>query len=317
MTSTRWRAILALVLTFGLASAAAACGDDDDAATDDTTDAVEAIDGPTIRLAPQDFPEAVTLTEIYGQYLEAKGFDIDLQAPNGFRTEVYPDLESGDLDMIIDFTGSAARYLNPEVENTTSEDETYANLEAALEPIGLVAFEHAPAEDRNALVVLKTFADEHDLTTISDLADVEGGVTLGALEDCRERPDCKLGYENPEYYGLTFNGFTALEYGPPLTEALEAGVIQAAQYSSAAPQIASGNFVVLEDDKALLSRDNIVPVLRSEIADAYGDALRDAIDELSAQLTTEVLIDLNIKTDIDKEEPADVATAWLEDEGLI
>ena len=35
------------------------------------------------------------------------------------------------------------------------------------------------------------------------------------------------------------------------------------------------------------------------------------IDELSALLTTEDLIGWNVATDIDKEEPADVATAWL------
>ena len=59
-------------------------------------DTPEAVDGPTIRFAPQDFAEAKTLTEVYAQYLEAKGFDVDIQAANGFRDQVYPALEAGD-----------------------------------------------------------------------------------------------------------------------------------------------------------------------------------------------------------------------------
>jgi osmoprotectant transport system substrate-binding protein len=74
---------------------------------------------------------------------------------------------------------------------------------------------------------------------------------------------------------------------------------------------------VLTDDKGLLSADNIVPVVRSEVAAAYGEALLTALDDLSALLTTEDLIEWNVATDIDHEEPADVATAWLEEKGLI
>jgi osmoprotectant transport system substrate-binding protein len=314
MTRTRWKGGLALLLSLGLMAALTACGDDDDSTSDEGT--AETIEGPTIRIAPQNFPEAMTLTEIYAQYLEAKGFDIDLQPPNGFRPQVYPALQEDRLDLIVDFTGSAARYLDPETPHTVDTEETYTNLTAALAPIDLVAGQHAPAEDRNALVVLKTYADENGLEKISDLAKIEGGVVLGALEDCRERPDCKLGYESPDYYGLTFKDFIPTDYGA-LTAALESGAIHVAQYSSAAPQIASGKFVVLDDDKALLSRDNVVPVLRKEIADAYGTELLAALDDLSILLTTEDLIELNIATDIDKEEPADVAAAWLEEKGLL
>jgi len=316
MTKTRWRALLALFLTFGLATAAAACGDDDDADTGTGPDETpEAVDGPTIRIAPQDFAEAKTLTEVYGQYLQARGFDVEIQAPNGFRDQVYPALENGDLDLIIDYTGSAAGYLDPEAARTADPDGAHDALNTALEPLELEAFDYSPAEDKNALVALVSWAEDNGVTKISDLAS-RGAVKLGGAEDCRERVDCLIGYSDPAIYGLTVD-FTALEYGPALTEALDAGVIEVAQYQTTAPQIASGSFVVLEDDKGLLSADNIVPVLRSELVDAYGEELRDAIDELSALLTTDDLIAWNVRTDIDKEEPADVATAWLRDKGLI
>ena len=313
MTRAPWRRALALTLALGLAVSAAACGDDDDEGSGDQD--VEAVEGPTIRIAPQDFAEAKTLTEVYAQYLEAKGFDVDVQAPNGFRDQVYPALEGDDLDLIIDYTGSAARFLNPEVDSSADSDATHAALLLELSGRGLQAAQYSPAEDKNALVALKTFSDEQQLVNISDLAKL-GTVKLGGAEDCREREDCYLGYTDPAVYGLTVE-FTALEYGPALTEALEAGVIQVAQYQTTAPQIASGDFIVLTDDKGLLSADNIVPVLRSDIAEEYDGELVAALDDLSALLTTEDLIEWNVQTDIDHEEPADVATAWLEEKGLI
>lgn len=308
----RRRTALAAVLAFGLTAALAACGGDDSDADDQT---IEAIDGPTIRIAPQDFAEAKTLTEVYAQYLESQGFKVDLQAPNGFRDRVYPDLEADDLDMIIDYTGSAAGFLDPDAPKSSDPDASFATLQAALATRDLVAFDYAEAEDANALVVLKSFADEHGLRTISDLAKL-GTVKLGGAEDCRNRPDCLVGYQDPAKYGLTIE-FTALEYGPALTEGLSAGAIQAAQYQTTAPQLATGEFVALEDDKGLFSADNIVPVLRVEVAEAYGDQLREAIDTITNLLTTDDLIAWNVRTDIEKDEPDDVAEDWLEAKGLI
>jgi osmoprotectant transport system substrate-binding protein len=311
-TTHRWRAPLALALALSLTGAA--CSDDDEPTETGGSDTTEAVDGSTIRFAPQDFAESKTLTEVYAQYLTANGFDVEVQPASGFRTEVYPGLAEDSLDIIIDYTGSATRFLDEEFTPSPDPDATYEALIAVLETNDLVAYDYSEAADANALVALKSWADDNGVTTISDLAGVEG-VKLGANEDCRERADCLLGYQ--DVYGLDLSDFTALEYGPPLTEALKAGEVQVAQYQTTAPQLATGEFVVLEDDKGIFSADNIVPVIRKERADEYGDALADALNELSALITTEDLIAWNVSTDIDKEESKDVATAWLEEKGLL
>jgi osmoprotectant transport system substrate-binding protein len=312
MTHPRWRAPLAAFLALGLAFAAAACGDDSSSSTDTTASGGGE---PTIRIAPQDFAESKTLTEVYAQYLEAEGFDVDLQAASGFRDQVYPALENDKLDLIIDYTGSAAGFFNKDAARKADADAAFAGLQTELAGKDLVAYDYSEAEDANALVVLKSLADEKGLATISDLSKL-GTVKLGGAEDCRNRTDCLKGYTDPAIYGLTIE-FTALEYGPALTTALEENAVQAAQYQTTAPQLATGKFIALEDDKGLLSADNIVPVLRKELADAYGKKLHDAIDTISTLLTTEDLIAWNVSTDIDKDEPADVATAWLTEKGLI
>ena len=315
-TRTRWRAPLLLLAVFALLLGA--CGDDSednangpDTGTGDTPPA----SSETLRLRPQDFAESVTLTEVYGQFLESKGYTVEIQNPDGaFREGVYPALAQDEADIVIDYTGSAATYFDPEGTPSPDEDETYSRLTEALGAEDLEAAAYSPSEDKNALVVLKSFADENDLTKISDLSAVQDEVVFGGSAQCIEKAECLLGYQNPDFYGLEFKEVKTLEYGPPLAAGLESGDIQAAQYQTTAPEIESGNFVILEDDKGLLPADNIVPILTADISDP---ALIEALDELSEQLTTEDLIGWNVATDIDKEEPTDVATAWLEDKGLL
>lgn len=313
---SRWRAPLLLlaVLALGLA----ACGENksnDDGGGNGGGGGGGGGGGETLRLRPQDFAESGTLTEVYAQFLTAKGFDTEVQKPDGaFREGVYPALKSGKADIVIDYTGSAATFLDPDGKPSPEEDATYERLTEALEPDKLEAAAYSPAEDKNALVVLKSFADENGLTKISDLSKVQDEVVFGGSAQCIEREDCLLGYQSDEFYGLKFKDVKTLEYGPPLAAGLESGDIQAAQYQTTAPEIDSGKFVVLEDDKGQLSADNIVPILRSSVSD---EKLIAALDELSKELTTEDLIGWNVATDIDKEEPTDVATAWLEDKGLI
>jgi osmoprotectant transport system substrate-binding protein len=75
--------------------------------------------------------------------------------------------------------------------------------------------------------------------------------------------------------------------------------------------------VLLEDDKKLQSADNVTPVLSTEIVAAYGKEMTDLVDAVSAQLTTEILTDLNRQTDIDQKDPDDVAMSWLQSNNLV
>ena len=75
--------------------------------------------------------------------------------------------------------------------------------------------------------------------------------------------------------------------------------------------------MVLEDDKDILSADNVVPVFRERTGRCLRHGLLTALDSVSDLLTTQDLLDFAIATDIGKEEPADVAAEWLGPKGLI
>ncbi len=305
--------VIALLVALGLVMAA--CSSSKTSGSDSGSSS-----GTALRIVPAQVPEDITLTQVYGQYLKAKGYKVDIQPPAGQREDLYPKLDKGDIDLLIDYAGSATTFLDKNSTSSPDSAKTYANLQAALKSskTPAEALDYAKnAEDKNALVVLKTFADKNKLKKISDLKAVEGQVVLGGSAQCPDRADCLKGYEDPAKYGLKFKSFKPLEYGPPLAAALKSGDVQAAQYQTTAPEIGTGDLVALVDDKGMLSADNIVPVLATKASKAFGSKLTQDINALTAKLTTKDITAWNKSTDIDKQEPADVAKKWLQDKGLL
>ncbi|MBX3312842.1 MAG: ABC transporter substrate-binding protein [Actinobacteria bacterium] len=305
------RAIAALAVASVLLLGA--CGSDSDGGSSDgsSSDGSSA-SAATIKIGSQKFSESETLAEVYAQFLKAKGFDIQVEAPIADRTQLFAAMDKGSVDLELDYTGSAVTELGGTA--SSDADATYADLEKALADKGWVAADQSEAADANALVALTSWADENHVTKISDLADLDGPLTLGGAPECADREDCLAGYNGPTYdLGLEF---VQVAYGPALVTALQSGDIDVAQYGSTAPEIAEGTIVVLEDDQGLQSAQNVVPIIANE--ELATDDLLAALNELSAEITTEDLAAWNLATDGDaKEDPADVAQSWLEDKGLI
>ncbi|MGN6695177.1 MAG: ABC transporter substrate-binding protein [Aquihabitans sp.] len=315
-TTRRWRALslLAVVGVLALAS----CSDNksdagSDGSTKTSTGSGETADA--IRISSQDFSEQKVLAQVYGQYLEDQGIAVDIQEPIGTRDQIYDALENDKLDLQLDYSGSAVVFLEGEDVKesgaSADADATFQALQPLLKDVNLESSEQSEAADANALVALKSWADDNGVTKISDLSGVDGTLTLGGAAECAERAECLLGYRDT--YGLNLE-FKAVDYGPPLVAALEADEIQVAQYGSTAPEIATGKIVELEDDKGLQDAQNVVPVFRSAVS---SPELIEALNTISAAITTEDLAAWNQATDVDKEDPTDVATKWLEDNDLL
>ncbi|HEX5614318.1 MAG TPA: ABC transporter substrate-binding protein, partial [Acidimicrobiia bacterium] len=284
----------------------------------DTTSAGSEIpDGPTITIGAQDFGESAILAQVYGQALEAAGYEVSYQSLGGFRDIVFESFGSGDINFTPEYAASALEFLNEGAgEATPDADETTEALRGYLADEGLQALDPSPAIDSNSFVVTQETADEFSLSAISDLADA-GDLTLGGPPDCETNPFCIPGLN--DVYGIDFTGrFTSLDGGGPLTvEALRGGEIDVAILFSTSGVIADEGWVVLEDDEGLINADNIVPVLTDELVDAYGDDFVSLVNSVSAALSTEELTELNKRFDIDKEDADAIAADWLADEGLV
>jgi len=137
-------------------------------------------------------------------------------------------------------------------------------------------------------------------------------MTLGGPPECPQRPFCQAGLQKT--YGLSFKAFKPLDAGGPLTKsALDKGDIDIGLIFSSDSFYSTGKYVQLQDDKHLQNADNVVPIGTSKALTAD---VASILDKVSAKLTTDALIQMNKSSDVDKEDPSQIATDWLKKNGF-
>ena len=300
------RAIVALSLG---ALVMVACGSESDGPSDKAARSV------VIGSAP--FSESVIVANMYAGALQAEGYQVTVRKGLGQREIYLPALQKGGsdngIDIVPEYVGTLLETVNKNAGEASSNlAETVVKLRARLDEIGLTALNASPAQDQNAFAVTKATADRLRLKKISDLAPVAGQLTLGAGPECPTRPFCQPGLEKT--YGLKFKAFRVLDSGGAKTmEALSAGDIDVGLVFSSDGAVAARNLVVLEDDKKLQTVDNLIPAIRKDVVD---DGIRRVLNRVSAELTTEDLIQLNKRADVDKADPETLAKEWLTQHGF-
>jgi osmoprotectant transport system substrate-binding protein len=141
---------------------------------------------------------------------------------------------------------------------------------------------------------------------------IAANLVLGGPPEFQTRPDGIPGLD--KVYGVTFGDYKKLDAGGPLTiNALKNGQIDAADIFTTDPSIAANDFVVLEDPKNLYAAQNVLPLINEAKAT---DGVKATLNAVSAQLTTDDLIDLNEKVINEQQDPAAVAKAWLASKSL-
>jgi osmoprotectant transport system substrate-binding protein len=266
---------------------------------------------PTIRLASFDFPESELLAQLYGQALGQHGFPVEQVVQLGAREVVAPALEQGKVDMVPEYQGSALNFLNDRDRVATADQAlTHARLEQAFAPRGVSVLAYAPAQDRNGFVVSGDLARRHGLEKLSDLTPMARRLSFGGPPECAQRPLCLEGLE--DVYKLRFARFEPMPSRDVTAAALGTGEIDVGMIDTTDPNLLKpgADLVQLADDKRLQPADNVVPVVRREIVDAYGPPLVRLVNAVSARLSTADLTSLNRQV-ADGQPAAQVATAWL------
>jgi osmoprotectant transport system substrate-binding protein len=264
---------------------------------------------PTIQLASFDFPESELLGELYGQALAQHGFPVEQVVQLGAREVVAPALEQGKVDMVPEYLGSALNFLNDRDRVATADPAlTHARLEQAFAPRGVSVLAFAPAQDRNAFVVNGDLARRNGMGRLSDLAPMAGKLTIGGPPECPQRPLCLRGLQ--ELYKLRFARFEPMPSRAVTAAALQTGEIDVGMIETTDPSLVGADLVQLADDRRLQPADNVVPVVRREILDAYGPPLVGLLNTVSAQLTTAELSRLNLNV-AKGQTAAGAAEGWL------
>ncbi len=302
---------LAAVLALGLS----ACGGTSDSDPTATGSGGSGDGGQSVTIGSANFSESALLAEIYAGALEAKGLDVSTKLNIGSRELYIKGIEDGSIDIVPEYTGVLRDFFVDQQGSGQSDasdaEGVYNQLEEVV-PDGLVVGGYSKAEDKDAVVVTRETADKYDLESIGDLKGVAGKLTLGGPPEWKTRQTGVPGLK--KVYGVDFGKFTVTDAGGPQTlNALTDGRIDAGNLFTTNPQIAAQDLVVLDDPESLFGSQNIVPLMREEVAT---DKVVETLDAVGQALDTETLTELVGKIDIDKQDPADVADQWLQDNDL-
>jgi osmoprotectant transport system substrate-binding protein len=294
-----------------LALLATACnGDDADTAAPDTDGDTAEVDvpddGPTIDVSSFNFPESEILGEIYAQALEDAGYPVDRTLNLGARELIYPDLLDGEISLVPEYLGSAL-VVWFEQDPPTDVDSGLQSLRDAFEPEGVSVLDPAPAENNQAFVVTSAFAEENGVTSLGDLAEA-GDLTFAGPPECEDRDTCYRGLVDT--YGLDNVSFESIQEGAARLAALDAGDVDMILLFSTDAPLAGDELVVLEETEGMLPPENITPVVRTEVLDAYGDDLTDLLDRITAAITTDALQQMNAEAS-EGRSAAEIASDWL------
>lgn len=260
----------------------------------------------TITIGSANFPSNATLANIYAEALKAKGIDVATKLNIGERAVYIKALGDGSIDLVPEYSGVLLQYFD-KAATAVSSDDVFAALQKAT-PQGLEVLTQSAAQDKDSIAVTKDTADANKLKAIGDLAPVASTLVLGGPPEFATRPTGVPGLKAK--YGLTFKEFKPLDVGGPLTvAALKNDQVQAANLFTSDPAIAANNFVVLEDPKNLFAAQNVLPLINTKKATPD---VRKVLDAVSSKLTTDELIALNTKVQVDKQDSAQVAQEWVQ-----
>jgi osmoprotectant transport system substrate-binding protein len=266
--------------------------------------------GKEIIVGSADFTESRILAEIYAQALEAKGVPSSTKLSIGSREIYIKALQDQSISAVPEYTGNLLSYFDAKATATTAEDIETALPKAT--PDGLKVLKSSPAADQDVYVVTKEFAAKNGIASLADLKKISNNAVLGGTPELENRPYGPKGLESK--YGVKFKAFTPYAKYPPKIADLDSGKIQVASFFTTDAVIDEKGYVELTDPEGLVPPNNVVPLVRSEVAD--NATAVSALEAVQAALTTEELTALDKQVDSDKLDPDQVAGDWLSSKGL-
>jgi glycine betaine/choline ABC-type transport system substrate-binding protein len=323
MIST-YRRSLSVLAALCFAVGFAACGDDDDKSSSDSAPAAEgkaiARDSAnaskgTITVGSKNFTEQFILGEVYAQTLEAQGFKVKRRLNLGSEQVAFKALKGGDIDMYPEYTGTALiNFFDVKPADVPKEpDVAYNQAKADYKKEGITALARTPFSNTYVITSTKETAEKAGSPkTMTELFEKAPNLSISGFPECRQRQDCLLGLRSQFGYKGKFissdGKFNDLDGGDSdLTLAFGTD-----------PQLAlADRYVAYEDDKRFFPPYNIVLGIRDSTAKKLGPKAIEYLEAVQTPMTEEVMRELNRRVELEKQEPEEVAKAYLKEEGFV
>lgn len=282
---------------------------------------VPELEGVKVTVGGKDFTEGVIASYLVEFLLAAAGMDVSdmssLAGSNSFRQA----LVTGQVDIGMEYTGTAwMSYLGNDEPVRDPQQQWEAVREADLAEHDIRWLPPTTVDNTYSFAMNRATAEATGVRTFSEYADLVRSDPQAAVS-CMET---EFSVRRDGWPGLAeAYGFDAATVPTPI---MQPGIIY--QATSVGRECAFGevyttdgrvkglDLVVLEDDKRFFPVYNLATVVRGSYLDAHPQ-IEQVLAPLIELLTNEVMVELNMRVDVDGEDPALVARDFLVAEGLV
>ncbi len=254
--------------------------------------------------------------------VEENGYPVETEHNLGGTFVVHEAHISGEIDVHVEYTGTALTILDKAFSEIREEGETPEEVSDRVTEIVSQEYEQEwnsvwlaslGFSNTYALAMRREDAEEQGIEKISDLEAIAGDLVLAGSQEFLIREDGMPGIE--EMYGFDFADSVGMDPGLMYT-ALEEGDVNVISAFSTDGRIQAMDFVLLEDDLGFFPPYQAIPVVRGELLEQAPE-LREVLNSLAGRIDESTMQELNFRVDDGGAEFTDVARDFLTEEGLI
>ena len=262
----------------------------------------------------KNFTEQVILGEIVAQLLEAHDVPVDRRLNLGGSFICHQALMSGDLDVYVEYTGTALTAILREPFDYDAQKVYERVRDVYRDDLSLEW--SAPLGFNNTFAIIMTWARAGELgaTKISDLAEHQTTIRPGAGHEFLEREDGLRGLTDA--YELEFSiAPRGMELGL-IYQALVEGQVDFVAGNSTDGLIEKFNLVVLADDRRFFPPYDAAAVYRPDAVERH-PALGDVLEILGGGIDEPAMRRLNRLVDDERRAVRDVVAEFLQEQGWL
>lgn len=202
-----------------------------------------------------------------------------------------------------------------EVEFTTDPEKTMEQVQDLFKKHhGFEWYDSIGFANQYGLAVREEFAEEHNLSKMSDLAPLAADIEMGADTTWRERDIDGYGPYS-ETYGYEFKDVRGMD-ASLMYEGISSGDLDIILAYTIDPQINEHKLVLLEDDFQFFPPYESSIVTKEEIVEEYPE-VAEILESLVDSITAEEMTELVGEVDLKNRPTAEVAKEFLQEKGLL
>ena len=127
--------------------------------------------------------------------------------------------------------------------------------------------EPSQAQDQDVYVVTKQTSEQRGITSLEDLKKISSTSILGGPSELQDRAYGPPGLE--KIYGATFKQFKPYDAPAVKVKDLNDNKIQVASFFTTEAAIPDNGYVMLEDPQSMILPQNVVPLVRADVASQH------------------------------------------------